>query len=208
MDVLTCPKCREETLERRERMVYRRAGAEAGTPPPLVPAICTRCHGLWLTRDDIARLQGGSASLKLEVPEAPPPDPEADRRGGLCPDCGRILVRAYLGEEPVEEGGADDGGFYLDRCAHCGGIWFDAGEWQALAADPSIDDLSRLWDPEWRRSRIEERNRLANRTRLEERLGPELLEAVEGLIARLRDEPEKRAAALAHLHEELGYEPS
>jgi Zn-finger nucleic acid-binding protein len=207
VDVLTCPKCREETLECRERLVYERSGAGAETPPPLEPARCTRCRGLWLTRDDIARLRAGSVSMKLEAPEAPPADPEADRRGGLCPDCGRILVRTFLGGEASEEGGGEDGGFYLDRCAHCGGIWFDAGEWHELAADPSIEDLSHLWDPEWRRSRLEERNRKANLARLAERLGPELFEAVEDLISRLRAEPDKRAAALAHMHEELGYEP-
>lgn len=208
MRVLTCPKCREETLERPEPMRYERAASasQARETPALLPARCTRCHGLWLTREEISRVRSGEATLKPEADDAPlPDDVEIDRRGGLCPDCGRILVRAFLGEEVVE--GAEDGGFYLDRCAHCGGIWFDAGEWRELAEDPEIDDLSSLWDPERLRSRVEERNRRAYLARLEERLGPELFQAVESLVERLQDEPEKRNAVLAHLHEELGYEP-
>lgn len=227
MKVLTCPKCREETLERKEPLVYERSGAtgkgrKARKVPALLPARCSRCHGLWLTRDDIARLRSGEATLDVEAVEAPPADPpaplsagpsaplraglEIDRRGGLCPDCGRILVRTFLGEDPADED-AEEAGFFLDRCAHCGGIWFDAGELSELTGDREIEDLSQLWDPEWRRGRLEEHNRRIYRARLEERLGPELFQAVETLVERVRDEPEKRAAVLAHLHEELGYEP-
>lgn len=209
MKVLACPKCREETLERPEPLRYERSEPATTTrpAPPLLPARCTRCHGLWLTREEIGRLRAGEATLKPETEETPAVDLEVDRRGGLCPDCGRILVRAFLGERGEEEG-REESGFYLDRCAHCGGIWFDVGEWRELAADPEIDDLSSLWDPEWHRRRLEERNRRAYLARLEERLGADLFLAVESLVERLRDEPEKRNTVLAHLHEELGYEPS
>lgn len=209
MRVLTCPKCREETLERKEPLRYERPehGAGPRKTPALLPSRCTRCHGLWLTREEIARLRAGEAVLKPDAEDAPPQDLEVDRRGGLCPDCGRILVRAFLGERSEEEVEDDETGFYLDRCAHCGGIWFDAGEWRELAEDPEVEDLSSLWDPEWHRRRVEERNRRAYLARLEERLGPELFLAVESLVERLREEPEKRATVLGHLHEELGYEP-
>jgi Zn-finger nucleic acid-binding protein len=204
---LTCPKCREETLERHEPMVYRRPKG----PPPVHPARCTRCHGFWLTRDQVAEVEARGDRLELEPAEGPAPDQELDRRGGLCPDCGRILVRAPIEErreETREEGPAADGeAFYLDRCAHCGGIWFDAGEWRELAGDPVTEDLSRLWDPDWRRHRLAERNRRADLARLEERLGAPVLEAVDELVRRLAEAPDKKAAALAHLHEELGYEP-
>ena len=197
MERLTCPKCREETLERHEPMVYRRPKG----PPPIHPARCTRCHGFWLTRDQVAEVEARGGQLELEPADAPPPDHQLDRRTGLCPDCGRILVRAPIEEDLEEEVEA----FYLDRCAHCGGIWFDAGEWRELAGEPVAEDLSRLWDPEWRRHRLEDRNRRAYLARLQERLGPELFEAVEELIWRLRAEPDKKAAALAYLHGELGY---
>lgn len=197
MKVLSCPKCREETLERKEPLVYKRHEDEE---TPLYPARCTRCKGVWLTRDEIGQWRSGGGVLKISPSDEPPEDlVEADRKAGLCPDCGRILVRASLTETET----AGDR-FHLDRCANCGGIWFDHGEWNELAADPELDDISRLWDPEWRRRQVEERNRRAYLERLEASLGTELFGAVEGLLARLRDDPEKKGVVLAHLREELG----
>lgn len=196
MKVLSCPKCREETLERKEPLVYKRHEDEE---TPLYPARCTRCKGVWLTRDEIQQWRAGDGVLELSPSEEPPADLEVDRKAGLCPDCGRILVRAALDGEEGELGR-----FYLDRCAHCGGIWFDHGEWNELAADEELDDLSRLWDPEWQRRRVEERNRRAYLDRLEERLGTELYVMVEDLLARLREEPELKGPVLAHIREELG----
>lgn len=205
MERLTCPKCREETLERQQPMVYRPG---KGEPPPVVPARCTRCHGFWLTRDQVTEVEARAGRLELEPADASPPDHEVDLRGGLCPDCRRILVRAPIEEHREDHGrGGEAEDFYLDRCAHCGGIWFDAGEWRELAGDPVAEDLSRLWDPDWRRDRLAERNRRAYVARLEERLGLDLFAAAEGLIEHLRSEPDKRAATLAYLHSELGYEP-
>jgi Zn-finger nucleic acid-binding protein len=200
MKVLSCPKCREETLERKEPLVYKRHEDEE---TPLYPARCTRCKGVWLTRDEIGQWRSGGGVLKISPSEAPPEDLEVDRKAGLCPDCGRILVRAALSES--------DGGqsaFYLDRCANCGGIWFDHGEWNELAADEELDDLSRLWDPEWQRRRVEEKNRRAYLERLEERLGPDLYSLVQDLLARVRESPEVKGPLLAHIREELGEQMS
>ena len=200
MKVLSCPKCREETLERKEPLVYKRHEDEE---TPLYPARCTRCKGVWLTRDEIAQWRGGEGVLKISPTEEPPEDLEVDRKAGLCPDCGRILVRAPLAGKPAE-GEQGEGDSYLDRCANCGGIWFDHGEWNELAADEEMDDLSRLWDPEWQRRRVEERNRRAHLERLEKRVGPELFAVVEELLERLREAPELKGPVLAHLREQLG----
>lgn len=200
MKVLSCPKCREETLERKEPLVYKRHEDEE---TPLYPARCTRCKGVWLTRDEIAQWRSGGGVLELSPTEEPPADLEVDKKAGLCPDCGRILVRAALGTASDSESG-DGGAFYLDRCANCGGIWFDHGEWNELAADEELDDLSRLWDPEWQRRRVEARNRRAYLERLKGRLGGELFGAVQGLLASLREKPELKGPVLAHLREELG----
>lgn len=198
MKVLSCPKCREETLERKEPLVYKRHEDEE---TPLYPARCTRCKGVWLTRDEIGQWRSGGGVLKISPTEEPPEDLEVDRKAGLCPDCGRILVRAALASV---DSGAGEGPFYLDRCANCGGIWFDHGEWNELAADEELDDLSRLWDPEWQRRRVEAKNRRAYLDRLEERLGSDLFGDLQGLIVRLREAPELKGPVLAHLQEELG----
>jgi Zn-finger nucleic acid-binding protein len=209
MKVLSCPKCREETLERKEPLVYKRHEDEE---TPLYPARCTRCKGVWLTRDEINQWRAGDGVLEISASEEPPADLEVDRKAGLCPDCGRILVRAPLDHLAPADGDEDEEGeharFYLDRCANCGGIWFDHGEWNELAADDELDDLSRLWDPEWQRRRVEERNRRAYLERLEERLGADLFAVVQDLLARLREEPRLKGPVLAHLREELGEQMS
>ena len=208
MKVLSCPKCREETLERKEPLVYKRHEDEE---TPLYPARCTRCKGVWLTRDEIHQWRAGEGVLKISPSEAPPDDLEVDDRAGLCPDCGRILVRAPLDHVHPAGKARDEGGeegeatpFYLDRCANCGGIWFDHGEWNELAHDEELDDLSRLWDPEWQRRRVEEKNRRAYLERLEERLGSALFASVQGLLDHLREQPALKGPVLAHIREELG----
>lgn len=206
-----CPKCRTETLARPSAAVSRRKrpeGAEGGAKP-VRPARCTSCHGLWLTRDELRRVEErvreeGAAALQIEEPGAAAdrggPGEEVDRRTGLCPDCGRILLRARV--EGLQRS-ADAGDFFLDRCAHCGGIWFDAGEWNELGGEPVALELTRLWDPDWRQRQIEARNREASLRRLEQLLGSDLFASIEMMIEQLRAHPEKKGPALAYLDEEL-----
>lgn len=52
--------------------------------------------------------------------EPPIQDSPAGKR---CPEDGAFLIRHDVGH------GLD---FHIDRCGHCGGIWLDAHEWEAL----------------------------------------------------------------------------
>lgn len=222
---LQCPKCRRETLKRVDS--YTASGDLASRP-----ARCERCGGLWLTREELAAVENEPGAVELPVDDfpqttagaadtAPRPeieyvgdaDPaapddgareitriaespeEADSRGGLCPDCHRILVRADVELE---------GTFYLERCAHCGGIWFDAGEWTLLAEHDELrHDLSRLWDPHYRRERLERQNREAYLERLKQQLGADLYERIESVAVDL-DGHDHKGAGVAFLFERLG----
>ncbi len=56
-----------------------------------------------------------------------------DDKTGLCPEGHGIMVRAKIDVEDP---------FYLEKCTHCGGIWFDSGEWQQIAQHQLIESLA------------------------------------------------------------------
>jgi Zn-finger nucleic acid-binding protein len=62
------------------------------------------------------------------------------KRAKLCPQCGRLLARARVGHGLP---------FYLDRCASCGGFWFDAGEWDALLAVGLHTEAHHVFSDTW-----------------------------------------------------------
>lgn len=176
-----CPKCRTIPL----------APVEGQLPHPELPESmkeCPSCGGFWLPHVVIEQWS--------EHPSLYPPDdepvsrlPDADHRTGLCPTGHGILIRARVQENPP---------FYLERCAHCRGVWLDRGEWHRLVANDLWAHLDDLWDPTWRkRSRVEEGQKQLDRA-LEEALGPRLFGDLAGLINQLRRHP-ARAQALAWL---------
>ena len=54
----------------------------------------------------------------------------------LCPESGRILARYKI---------LPDTEFYLDRCGHCNGIWFDKNEWDALVEHNLHDNVNEFF---------------------------------------------------------------
>ena len=104
---------------------------------------CPRCLGVWMTSKAYFSWRS--------TPGGPLPglDP---RRGGrdeglvdsaagkLCPVDGAFLIRHRVGY------GTD---FHLDRCGRCGGVWLDAGEWEALEKRQMHDDLHLIFTSSW-----------------------------------------------------------
>lgn len=79
--------------------------------------VCPQCSGTFLDGIELRRVVG-DAEIALAL---------ADRRGaapepGICPAC----------DEPLYLDDVD--GIELDHCAHCLGVWLDAGEVERLAA--------------------------------------------------------------------------
>jgi Zn-finger nucleic acid-binding protein len=87
-----------------------------------------------------------------------------------------------------------DTAFYLERCLHCGGVWFDAGEWQRLATSHLLGSLLEFWTPAWRWRSQQERARKADLERLSARLGPELFEKLQSVAAALSQHPAREEA--------------
>jgi Zn-finger nucleic acid-binding protein len=87
--------------------------AHQGTPVPF--ASCRHCDGLWFTRDAID---------KGEKPVLPPASRQRRTTVSLttnraCPKCS-----VKLDPETVDD-------VVIDVCPSCGGVWLDAGEFQA-----------------------------------------------------------------------------
>jgi Zn-finger nucleic acid-binding protein len=176
----SCPKCKTHTLAP--------LGQDRSGPPDVVPpSRCTHCHGVWLPHEAIER-HLVPASIDSEKAE-----PAADGLAGFCPRCQGLLVRARF-----------DGGqlFHLDRCPACAGVWFDAGEWAAVASSEWLAHLDDLWDPVWRRRVREQRAQARHLEEVERALGPDTLKCLHAAISALQHHP-KRALGLSFLIEKL-----
>ncbi|HET6246669.1 MAG TPA: zf-TFIIB domain-containing protein [Tepidisphaeraceae bacterium] len=103
---------------------------------------CTQCGGHWVeSKRYWAWLESPEAKADLPATAGEVHFAVTDSmKAKICPECGHLLSRAKAGH------GAD---FYLDRCSHCGGIWFDAMEWEALRAKGLHDDVHFVFSKAW-----------------------------------------------------------
>lgn len=173
-----CPKCRDIELSN--------PGGRA-----LRLLRCSRCRGTWMPKDE-ARLEAVGSLLSADSTIGP--TDTSDGRTGLCPEGHGILIRARVDADPE---------FFLERCAVCHGIWFDKGEWNALAQSHLLEHLDELWDPAFR-YRVRTAGDVQARSQLEVELGPKVFEGLEILATSLRDlSPRQRNEALAYLRESV-----
>jgi Zn-finger nucleic acid-binding protein len=176
----SCPKCVSVELT-----------AIAGTHGADAPLQCPACSGFWVSEPSVAPLAAHGDLTALDL--HPAKRPEGDKRTGRCPQGHGLLVRARI---------TWDDPYFLERCPHCHGVWFDAGEWSRIASANLLADLSSLWDPHWRAHLAEEHNHAALEADLREKLGEELLSQLKLVASTLNQHPQ-RAMALAYLRELL-----
>src|SRR6478609_10605752 len=120
------------------------------------------------------------------------PVPE-NQRTGQCPDGHGLHRRARVTfHDP----------YFLERCARCGGVWFDAGEWSRAAADELLGNLSEVWSPAWRKHLSDQQFHDSLEVDLRAKLGSELFNALRTLANDLESHPQ-RGVALAYLSERL-----
>ncbi|MEO7035826.1 MAG: zf-TFIIB domain-containing protein [Polyangiaceae bacterium] len=150
---------------------------------------CPGCAGFWVAPEVVASAAGVEVLGKLDAP--PTRAPSEDKRTGQCPDGHGLLRRARVTwHEP----------YFLERCGRCGGVWFDAGEWQRTAADDLLTNLSEVWSPAWRKQLSDQQSHAALEVDLRGKLGTELFGLLHTLAARLEAHPQ-RTVALAYLSE-------
>jgi Zn-finger nucleic acid-binding protein len=152
---------------------------------------CSKCSGFWLPP---RALRDASTSERLLRNDVVPSAPlEQDHRTGPCPEGHGLLRRARV---------TNDHPYFLERCARCGGIWCDPGEWTRLVAAGLPQDLSEVWSPAWRDHLSEEHNRASLEADLRSKLGDETFELLERLATEL-GQRNLGALALAYLRERL-----
>ena len=172
------PVGRHSTLERIE------------LEPNLVAWRCPETGGLWIPAENYWRWRHSLAAELLEDHStgAPAPTGEYDETVKLCPESGTIMTRYRVGH------GLE---FRVDR-SNTGGIWLDAGEWEALKASGLHGSIHKIFTAPWQQAVRDESRDAVHREQLLSRLGHDLVARLESLRAELSSHPERKLA-LAYL---------
>ncbi|HEY4104805.1 MAG TPA: zf-TFIIB domain-containing protein [Polyangiaceae bacterium] len=177
-----CPKCVSELLV-----------AVEGTRSKIGSSAlrCAQCSGFWAPPEVIAL--PGVVELLRELDAQTAQTPNEDKRTGQCPDGHGLLRRARVTWHNP---------YFLERCARCGGVWFDASEWSRAAEDNLFANLSEVWSPAFRKQLSDEQAHASLEVDLRAKLGGESCDLLHALANRLESHPH-RGLALAYLVERL-----
>jgi len=182
-----CPKCASQLLVPVE-------GVRAGSGASALQ--CPSCSGFWVLPEVV--LLPASLTILSKRDVRPKQLPLENQRTGQCPDGHGLLRRARVTwHDP----------YFLERCARCGGVWFDAGEWSRAVADDLLGNLSEVWSPAWRKHLSDQQSHDALEVDLRAKLGSELFGALRTLADQLESHPQ-RGVALAYLSERLKHHPA
>ncbi len=147
--------------------------------------IPSNCYMRWLSQQP-AITPHIPQSDEHEQPEPSDMPPQAR----ICPESGTIMTRYKVGHGFP---------FMIDRSI-TGGIWLDAGEWEALRARNFHDELNRVFTQSWQRTVRDTELQQSRRTRMEERFGADVLHRIDKLKDELQNHP-NREELLAYLCE-------
>ena len=109
----------------------------------------------------------------------------------LCPETDTIMTRYKVGHGFR---------FTIDRSI-TGGVWLDAGEWEALKSRNFHDEIHFIFTDPWQKKIARAGLSSAMLQRLEQHLGPELFQKITALKEGLAEHPH-RAEAHAYLTRE------
>ena len=141
------------------------------------------CYMKWLEKQP-ARLP--------HLPEVESPFQAADDSSAarLCPESGTLMSRFKVGH----------GFTFLVERSITGGIWLDAGEWQALRRRNFHDEIHLIFTSPWQRRVRDEQSQTTYEQRLLSALGADLVARLDALRAELTGHPH-RNLALAYLND-------
>jgi len=168
---MKCPVCKTDTL------------GEITLIESLPAKQCSNCAGVWIDSNAyLAWWKGKGEDLPQKQPAASI-DPAWDvAELKLCPNSGHIMSRFKI---------LADTHFYLDRCGHCNGIWFDKNEWSALVELNLHDNVNEFFTRPWQDDiRVTEARNHMDKLYLE-KIGAEDYEHVKQVREWLKDHPRK-----------------
>lgn len=184
---MDCPLC-DAALDRTELL------ASGDGAPELRGFTCPNGHGSFLPADlYFAWREGREASdASGRLPDSE--DVGDIKKAKLCPQDGRIMRRYRT---------SADGGFWLDRCSTCGGVWFDGDEWAAMVEVGLVAGLATIFSDAWQRQVEEARTAQRWTDKLASEIGADDLAKIDAfkewvwahpqrhlVFARLQERPE------------------
>ena len=182
---MLCPVCKTKTLA----LIDLAEGLRAME--------CSRCCGDWVETNAYLAWRKGLAGDRSPAQEDATIDASWDvDELKLCPHSGHIMGR-YRILADVE--------FYLDRCGHCGGIWFDKREWAALVEGNLHDHVPEFLSPSWQKAIRSEEARIHMDRFYQDKFGAEDYEHGKRVREWLTAHP-RRDMLLAFLQAEDPYE--
>ena len=182
---MTCPIC--SSLLNQATLL----AADSGEPE-LRGFRCPDGHGVFLPSDLYFAWRDRHEPPTEPSGHVPSSDEVGDvKRAKLCPQDGRIMRRARVSLE---------GGFWLDRCGTCGGVWFDGSEWDATVTAGLLDVLPSFFSDAWTRQTEEVRAAEHWQHQLEARVGKNDLDRIDAFRSWAWSHPE-REVVFARLNE-------
>jgi hypothetical protein len=126
------------------------------------------------------------------LPEIESPFEAADDSSAarICPESGTLMTRFKIGH----------GFTFMVERSITGGIWLDAGEWQALRRRNFHDEIHLVFTAPWQKRVRDQQAQATYEDRLRSALGADLFARLHSIRAELADHPH-RNLALAYLND-------
>lgn len=181
---MKCPVCQRESFGKHR--------LEAN-----LPALkCTGCKGIWIPAAGYWAWLESQGEHRAKAARAPAPIPmEVAGQAKLCPDCGHFLRRYKVWPDVP---------FYLDRCGHCTGVWFDQGEWRAIRSRDLHRQVHLFFSDMWQDDLKEKETRRRFEKVYRDRFGDEDYARIKEIRAWLEQHPQ-RGALIAYLSDKDPY---
>lgn len=153
---------------------------------------CRDSGGIYLPAESYWRWLHGQPARLPHLPPPPDTTPPVEQSPSprCCPETGTLMLRFKVGHGFT---------FSLDRSV-TGGIWLDAGEWDALKSRNFHHQLHLVFTAPWQAAARREEAQKVEQDLLRSRMGADLMARLEEVKTALAEHPH-RNAALAYLRQ-------